>query len=349
MVAAKPGSLLGVTLMKRQRDESEGDEVHEVRRNNEEEQIKRQRVGIEVPEMCTIVGCAMPVSLGSALCTTHYNNTNANAGNHQAPVSTANTGALPTPAKPLSMLLEDLLQPNSFNFTPVQSPASALVEKESPSKAKSRRCISPDCPKSAQGKTNFCKAHGGGRRCQIAGCTRAARGSTAHCIAHGGGKRCNKDGCDKSAVGATPFCVKHGGGRRCMAANCAKSARGGTTFCARHNTIERKRLALEQQQQQQQLQQHSRIATLSTVAQLPSLNQQPTVPISPMSLLGPSLQPLSPSTMLLASMTSSLQRLQNQKKQEEQQRQLMNFLQSFTSPSASNSPQISPQAKTWKF
>ena len=36
-----------------------------------------------------------------------------------------------------------------------------------------KRCIKPDCTKSAQGATGFCAAHGGGIRCKKPDCTKS--------------------------------------------------------------------------------------------------------------------------------------------------------------------------------
>jgi hypothetical protein len=99
---------------------------------------------------------------------------------------------------------------------------------------KSKRCKQDGCDKSAQGKTDFCKSHGGGKRCKQDGCDKSARGKTDYCVSHGGGKRCKEDGCDKSARGKTDYCKKHGGGKRCKEDGCDKSARGKTDFCICH-------------------------------------------------------------------------------------------------------------------
>ena len=53
-----------------------------------------------------------------------------------------------------------------------------------------KRCIKPDCTKSARGATGFCAAHGGGIRCKKPDCTKSAQGATGFCAAHGGGIRC---------------------------------------------------------------------------------------------------------------------------------------------------------------
>ncbi|XP_058203115.1 probable WRKY transcription factor 19, partial [Rhododendron vialii] len=86
----------------------------------------------------------------------------------------------------------------------------------------------------AEGRTDFCIAHGGGRRCSQEGCGRAARGKTGLCIRHGGGMRCQKENCTKSAEGLSGLCISHGGGRRCQHPECAKGAQGSTMFCKAH-------------------------------------------------------------------------------------------------------------------
>ena len=68
-----------------------------------------------------------------------------------------------------------------------------------------KKCQMEGCGASAQGKTDFCVAHGGGKRCQMEGCGASARCKTDFCIAHGGGKRCpncidwidSRSGCKK--------------------------------------------------------------------------------------------------------------------------------------------------------
>jgi hypothetical protein len=101
-----------------------------------------------------------------------------------------------------------------------------------------KRCQYPEgCDKSARGQTMFCKAHGGGKRCQYPeGCDSSARGSTMFCVAHGGGKRCQyPQGCDKSGLGSTMFCKAHGGGKRCQyPQGCDKGAADSTMFCKAH-------------------------------------------------------------------------------------------------------------------
>jgi len=123
-----------------------------------------------------------------------------------------------------------------------------LVLKKATQKKK-KVCTFLNCPRQAQGATDFCFAHGGGRRCQgftedgIA-CPKSAQGATDFCKSHGGGKRCQgflEDGkaCPKSAAGATDFCKSHGGGKRCQGFTedgkaCPKSAEGATDFCSAH-------------------------------------------------------------------------------------------------------------------
>ncbi|XVF10494.1 hypothetical protein REPUB_Repub07fG0187900 [Reevesia pubescens] len=97
-----------------------------------------------------------------------------------------------------------------------------------------RRCEFLGCTKSAEGRTDFCIAHGGGRRCSHEGCTRAARGKSGLCIRHGGGKRCQQENCTKSAEGLSGLCISHGGGRRCQFIGCTKGAQGSTMFCKAH-------------------------------------------------------------------------------------------------------------------
>jgi hypothetical protein len=76
-------------------------------------------------------------------------------------------------------------------------------------------CNEPDCKKGAQGKSDKCKAHGGGKRCNEPDCKKGAQGKFDKCIAHGGGNRCNELGCKASAQGKTDKCTAHGGGKRC--------------------------------------------------------------------------------------------------------------------------------------
>ena len=99
---------------------------------------------------------------------------------------------------------------------------------------KLKRCVYPNCTKSAQGKTNKCKAHGGGKRCVEPGCTKSAAGKTNKCIEHGGGNRCVEPGCTKSAAGKTNKCIEHGGGNRCIEPGCTNSARDKTNKCKAH-------------------------------------------------------------------------------------------------------------------
>ena len=97
-----------------------------------------------------------------------------------------------------------------------------------------KRCVEPGCNKSAQGKTDKCKAHGGGERCVEPGCNKSARSKTDKCAAHGGGERCKEPGCDKSAIGKTDKCIAHGGGKRCVEPGCDKGAEGKTDKCVTH-------------------------------------------------------------------------------------------------------------------
>lgn len=46
-----------------------------------------------------------------------------------------------------------------------------------------------NCKRAAQGKTDKCKAHGGGKRCIVKDCTKSAQGVTNKCKKHGGGVR----------------------------------------------------------------------------------------------------------------------------------------------------------------
>ena len=96
-------------------------------------------------------------------------------------------------------------------------------------------CIEPNCTSSAQGKTDYCIAHGGGNRCIEPNCTSSARSKTDYCIAHGGGNRCIVPNCKSSAQGKTDYCVTHGGGNRCIEHNCTSSARSTTNYCIAHN------------------------------------------------------------------------------------------------------------------
>jgi len=53
--------------------------------------------------------------------------------------------------------------------------------------------------------------HGGGKRCRIDNCGKSAQGSTDFCKAHGGGKRCTwVSGCEKFARGKSGLCAAHG-------------------------------------------------------------------------------------------------------------------------------------------
>lgn len=52
--------------------------------------------------------------------------------------------------------------------------------------------------------------HGGGKRCKNEGCGKSAQGSTDFCKAHGGGKRCTwSTGCEKFARGKSGLCAAH--------------------------------------------------------------------------------------------------------------------------------------------
>ena len=95
-------------------------------------------------------------------------------------------------------------------------------------------CTESGCTKSSQGKSDKCKAHGGGKRCTELGCTKSAVDKTDKCIEHGGGKRCTESGCKKSARGKTDKCIEHGGGKRCTEVGCTKSAIGKTDKCIEH-------------------------------------------------------------------------------------------------------------------
>jgi len=97
-----------------------------------------------------------------------------------------------------------------------------------------RMCVEPDCKSSAEGKTDKCKAHGGGKRCVEPDCRASARGNSDKCIAHGGGKRCVEPDCKSSAIGKTDKCVTHGGGKRCVEPDCRASAIGKTDKCKAH-------------------------------------------------------------------------------------------------------------------
>lgn len=54
--------------------------------------------------------------------------------------------------------------------------------------------------------------HGGGKRCQFENCGKSAQGSTDFCKAHGGGTRCawGQGECDKFARGKSGLCTAHG-------------------------------------------------------------------------------------------------------------------------------------------
>jgi hypothetical protein len=47
--------------------------------------------------------------------------------------------------------------------------------------------------------------------CVEAGCNKIAIGRTEKCKAHGGGARCIEPGCNKSAIGGYDKCITHGG------------------------------------------------------------------------------------------------------------------------------------------
>jgi len=78
-----------------------------------------------------------------------------------------------------------------------------------------KKCSEPDCKASARGKSDKCKAHGGGKRCSEPDCKASAIGKTDKCVAHGGGKRCSEPDCKASAQGKSDKCIAHGGGKRC--------------------------------------------------------------------------------------------------------------------------------------
>ena len=82
-------------------------------------------------------------------------------------------------------------------------------------KQKIKICQDPKCTRQAQGKTDYCVAHGGGKRCQEPKCKASAQGTTDYCVAHGGGKRCQEPKCKASAQGTTDYCIAHGGGKKC--------------------------------------------------------------------------------------------------------------------------------------
>ena len=88
--------------------------------------------------------------------------------------------------------------------------------------------------KTSQGKTDFCKLHGGGSRCKYLGCKNNEIGKTGFCVRHGGGSRCKHSDCKNSAIGKTGFCVRHGGGSRCQYPDCKNIALGKTGFCIGH-------------------------------------------------------------------------------------------------------------------
>jgi len=97
-----------------------------------------------------------------------------------------------------------------------------------------KQCIEIGCTNSSQGKTDKCKAHGGGARCIEIGCTTSAIGSTQKCKIHGGGKRCTEIDCNTSAAEKSNKCKAHGGGKRCLETGCRKSAQGTTNKCKAH-------------------------------------------------------------------------------------------------------------------
>jgi hypothetical protein len=108
-----------------------------------------------------------------------------------------------------------------------------------------KRCDQDGCSKSAQGSTQFCKAHGGGA-CgpSLVACVRwrevwlgirmAVRSDTGQ-FAHAG-KRCQHDDCAKSARGNTGFCGAHGGvGARCERPQCpGRALSRGVPLCMQH-------------------------------------------------------------------------------------------------------------------
>ena len=101
-------------------------------------------------------------------------------------------------------------------------------------RSKKKLCIEPNCKKSAQGKSDKCKAHGGGTRCVEPNCKKSAQGKSDKCIEHGGGARCVEPNCKKSAQGKSDKCKAHGGGTRCIEPNCKKSAVGKSDKCVEH-------------------------------------------------------------------------------------------------------------------
>lgn len=121
------------------------------------------------------------------------------------------------------------------DFSVVNHQTGAPNLPEVPSLLTARKCKNKTCVKAANGKSQFCKSHGGGRRCQYEGCCKCTQGGTKYCVRHGGGRRCLWDaGCHKSAQGRTPYCVAHGGGKRCQTEGCTKSAVGRTNTCITH-------------------------------------------------------------------------------------------------------------------
>ena len=97
-----------------------------------------------------------------------------------------------------------------------------------------KRCNEPDCKSSAQGKSDKCKRHGGGTRCNEPNCKASARDNSNKCAAHGGGKRCNEPDCKSMAVGKTDKCIAHGGGKKCNEPDCKSGAIGKTDKCIAH-------------------------------------------------------------------------------------------------------------------
>lgn len=97
-----------------------------------------------------------------------------------------------------------------------------------------KKCIEPGCEKRSQGKSEKCKAHGGGERCIISGCNKSARHKTEKCKAHGGGPRCTEPGCTTGAVDKSGKCIVHGGGPRCLHTDCENGSIGKTDKCYSH-------------------------------------------------------------------------------------------------------------------
>ena len=72
------------------------------------------------------------------------------------------------------------------------------------------KCSNPNMPRS-----KYCEIHRSRKKCIEPNCKKSAVGKSDKCIEHGGGARCVEPNCKKSAVGKSDKCKAHGGGARC--------------------------------------------------------------------------------------------------------------------------------------